>query len=77
MREAAIARLGAIGDLNRDTRLAWSLAMLSRAREIPPLEKLLIRGRQTVREQRGELHRIAAAYGLSIRRVRMIWTKVA
>ena len=75
------AKRRADNELNRDMRIAWNTAMLQRQRQIPALEKLLIKDRrptaQTAAQQTAIAKSIADLYGGTVarrnpKRVRMI-----
>jgi hypothetical protein len=71
VREFVVAAARARAAHDRDLRLAWSLAALSRTKRLPKLEQLLARRNpqgQTPREMAGVLEQLSAQYGMPLRR---------
>lgn len=58
---------------NRDTSLAWLTARLSRAKDIPALDKLLVNAvprKQSIAEQRDALQRISEHFGIPLKKAK-------
>ncbi len=75
VQEFVVARRQAYESHDRDMTNAWTVAALMRQKELPKLDKLLVRPRrrrQSVKEQRAAMYSLAASMGVSVKRVRII-----